>query len=479
MSAPKKIAVAGATGRVGRHVVDILEAQGHEVVAMSRSRGVDVITGEGLAEALAGVEAIVDAATGPSPEEQAATEFFTTAARNLQEAGERAGVERIVVVSIIGSDRFAGGYGAAKVAHEQALARRARSRRACCARRSSTSSSRSSWSGARGATSTYVPKMRTQLVAARTVAEALADLATASNGAAPAAQPILEIAGPREESLVEMATLLAARRGDAARIEAASDPDDPDRACTSRAGCCPARTPSSPARRSRQWLDEAGLRHYAASARSASPRRSSAPAIHGSATGSSARSASQRCASSAAVEQARRHAEAQRAPGRRRTPRPRARRRRGARAAASASCAPVLTPCARQRRAQRLEVGVEVEGAATAGGTARRRRRPRSCAAVVTSAVQAAAAGDVLDGRRRARRGRRRRRAASARRGSTRPRWPCPLSAARRVGAERPVGQPAEADPPAAERHALAQPVGDERALGQQRRRGCTNASGS
>ena len=96
MSTAKKIAVAGATGRVGRHVVDILEAEGHDVVAISRSRGVDVITGDGLAEALAGVEAIVDAATGPSPEEQAATEFFTTAARNLQEAGAagRRGADR-------------------------------------------------------------------------------------------------------------------------------------------------------------------------------------------------------------------------------------------------------------------------------------------------------------------------------------------------------------------------------------------------
>ena len=120
MSAPKKIAVAGATGRVGRHLVDILEAQGHDVVAMARSRGVDVITAEGLAEAVAGADAIVDAATGPSPEEHAATEFFTTAARNLHEAGQRAGVQRLVIVSIIGSDRFSGGYGAAKVAHEQA-----------------------------------------------------------------------------------------------------------------------------------------------------------------------------------------------------------------------------------------------------------------------------------------------------------------------------------------------------------------------
>jgi len=85
---------------VGRHVVEILEAAGHEVVAASRSTGVDVITGAGLAEALAGADCVVDAATGPTPDEQAATEFFTTSARNLQELGARAGVRRIVVVSI-------------------------------------------------------------------------------------------------------------------------------------------------------------------------------------------------------------------------------------------------------------------------------------------------------------------------------------------------------------------------------------------
>jgi putative NADH-flavin reductase len=91
MSAGKKIAVAGATGRVGHHVVDVLAERGHEVVQVSRTHGVDVITGEGLAETLAGVECIVDTATGPSPEQQAATEFFTTAARNLQEAGQGRG----------------------------------------------------------------------------------------------------------------------------------------------------------------------------------------------------------------------------------------------------------------------------------------------------------------------------------------------------------------------------------------------------
>ena len=91
MHGQRKIAVVGATGRVGHHVVDVLEARGHDVVRISRTDGVDVVTGAGLPEALSGVESVIDAATGASPEQQAATEFFTAAARNLQQAGDRAG----------------------------------------------------------------------------------------------------------------------------------------------------------------------------------------------------------------------------------------------------------------------------------------------------------------------------------------------------------------------------------------------------
>jgi uncharacterized protein YbjT (DUF2867 family) len=222
MSQDSKIAVAGATGRVGRHVADVLTERGHDVVPISRSHGVDIITGEGLAEALAGVACIVDAATGPSPEQQAATEFFTTAARNLQTAGEAAGVQRIVVVSIIGTDRLRGGYGIAKVAHEQAtLAGPVPARVVRAAQFHEFVEQLVQW-GTRDGVST-VPKMRTQLVAARTVGEALADLAVDPD-AVPG--PTLEVAGPREESLVEMAELLVARRGDSLRIEAVSDPVD-------------------------------------------------------------------------------------------------------------------------------------------------------------------------------------------------------------------------------------------------------------
>ena len=110
----QKIAVTGATGRVGSHLVEILEQRGHDVVPIARSTGVDVVTGEGLDEALAGAEIIIDTATGPSPDQAAATAFFTASASNLQRAGAAAGAKRIVVVSIIGIDRFQGGYNAAR-----------------------------------------------------------------------------------------------------------------------------------------------------------------------------------------------------------------------------------------------------------------------------------------------------------------------------------------------------------------------------
>jgi len=225
-----KIAVVGATGRVGRHVVDVLRVGGHDVVEIARSKGVDVITGNGLAEALAGVECVIDAASGPSPEQKAATEFFTTATRNLQHAGTRARVARMVVVSIIGIDRFTGGYTAAKVVHEKAMLSGSIPVRVLrAAQFHEFVATLVDW-GRQGDVS-YLPRMRTQLVAARTVAEALADLAVDGSGRAGAAgAKILEIAGPRPESLVEAATKLIARRGDRLRIEGVSNPADPDHA---------------------------------------------------------------------------------------------------------------------------------------------------------------------------------------------------------------------------------------------------------
>jgi uncharacterized protein YbjT (DUF2867 family) len=225
-----KIAVAGATGRVGRHVVDVLEAGKHEVVAMSRAHGVDVISGKGLAQALTGVEAVIDVASGPSPEQDPATKFFTTASRNLQRAGNEARVQRMIVISIIGVDRFTAGYMAAKVAHEKAMLDGpvpVRILRA--AQLHEFVETLMQW-GRKGDVS-YMPKMRTQLVAARTVAEVLVTLATdPTSASASASEPPLEIGGPKAEDLVDAARRLVARRGDPVRIEGAVNPGDPDSA---------------------------------------------------------------------------------------------------------------------------------------------------------------------------------------------------------------------------------------------------------
>jgi uncharacterized protein YbjT (DUF2867 family) len=258
MQGMRKIAVAGATGRAGRHAVETLEKRGHEVVSMSRTTGVDVITGDGLADALTGADCVVDATTGPSPEEAAATEFFTTAARNLHEAGTAAGVRRMVIVSIIGCDRFSAGYMAAKLAHERAALEGpipARILRA--AQFHEFVGQLLDWGRQNGVS--YVSKMRTQLVAARTVGEVLADLATAPDeelGFGESAA-IAEVAGPRVETLVEMARLVAARRGDPPRVEERSDPADPDRELLANGGLLPGPSAILRGPMFEEWLDSA------------------------------------------------------------------------------------------------------------------------------------------------------------------------------------------------------------------------------
>jgi uncharacterized protein YbjT (DUF2867 family) len=254
MEKTKKIAVAGATGRVGRHVVDLLETGGHEVVPISRSEGVNVITADGLAEALVGVDWVIDAATGPSPDQEAATEFFTAAARNLQEYGERAGVRRIVVVSIIGTDRFTTGYAAAKIAHE--LAMQSGPIPAFVLRAAQFHEfvpQLLEW-GRQGDVS-YVPATRFQPVAARTVAQALADMANGSAATTDTSASISEIAGPREERLADVARLLAAKRHGPVRVEEVSNPADPDHALYETGALLPGPAATLAGPTFAEWLD--------------------------------------------------------------------------------------------------------------------------------------------------------------------------------------------------------------------------------
>jgi uncharacterized protein YbjT (DUF2867 family) len=223
MNAQRKFAVAGGTGRVGRHAVAALEAAGHEVVTIARSTGVDVITGEGLAQALAGVEVIVDTSTQPTPDEKAATDFFKTSTHNLMTTGAAAGVQRMVVVSIVGADRFGGGYGAAVVEHERlAMAGPIPATVLRATQFHEFVPELMDW-GRRGDV-IQIPEMRTQLIAAQAAGAELADMALD-----PSIEPgtIRQVAGPRVEKLVDAARLVAERRGESTPIEEVFDPGDP------------------------------------------------------------------------------------------------------------------------------------------------------------------------------------------------------------------------------------------------------------
>jgi uncharacterized protein YbjT (DUF2867 family) len=117
-----KIVVIGGTGLIGTKLVNKLRQSGHEVVAASPASGVNTITREGLAEALAGAQVVVDVANSPSFEDKAVLEFFETSGRNLLAAEAAAGVGHHVALSVVGSDRLPdSGYLRAKMAQENLI----------------------------------------------------------------------------------------------------------------------------------------------------------------------------------------------------------------------------------------------------------------------------------------------------------------------------------------------------------------------
>lgn len=104
-----RIAVAGATGNIGARTVSALERDGHDVVPISRSLGVDLLTGDGLDAALGGMDAVVDAVSSPPVDPDETRRYFATATSNLLAAEQRAGVRHHVLLSIVGIDRMDGG----------------------------------------------------------------------------------------------------------------------------------------------------------------------------------------------------------------------------------------------------------------------------------------------------------------------------------------------------------------------------------
>jgi uncharacterized protein YbjT (DUF2867 family) len=117
-----KIVVIGGTGLIGSKTVPILRQAGHEVVAASPNSGVNTITGEGLAKAVAGAGVVIDLANSPSFEDKAVLAFFQTSGRNVHAAEAAAGVRHHVALSIVGTDRTPdNGYFRAKVAQEKLI----------------------------------------------------------------------------------------------------------------------------------------------------------------------------------------------------------------------------------------------------------------------------------------------------------------------------------------------------------------------
>ena len=208
-----KVVVIGGSGRIGSNVVNRLRQQGHEVVAASPNSGVNTVTGEGLAEALAGARVVVDVANSPSFEDEAALEFFETSGRNLLAAEAAAGVEHHLALSVVGTDRLQeSGYFRAKKVQEDLIK----------STKIPYTILRSTQffefidgiikAGADGDVIRLSPAL-VQPIASDDVAAALADLAVG-----PPANGVVEVAGPEPFPLDKLARKVLAKNGDRRQV---------------------------------------------------------------------------------------------------------------------------------------------------------------------------------------------------------------------------------------------------------------------
>src|SRR3954471_9099718 len=117
-----KIVVMGGHGLIGSKVAAKLSAQGHDVIAASRRSGVDSLTGEGLGNAVAGADVLVDAADSRLFDDEPLMHFFTTATANLLSVEQEAGVKHHVALSVVGAQIMPdSGYNTAKAAQENLI----------------------------------------------------------------------------------------------------------------------------------------------------------------------------------------------------------------------------------------------------------------------------------------------------------------------------------------------------------------------
>jgi uncharacterized protein YbjT (DUF2867 family) len=201
------IAVAGGTGIVGRHVVSIARDRGHQAMGLSRSEGVDLVTGHGLSQALEGMDTVIDVSGIQTLARKAAVDFFTAATNNLLRAGNAAGVKHHVALSIVGADKAAAGYYAGKLAQEELVSRGDIPWTILRSTQFHEFAVQVLKRSALGPLA-LVPRMATRPVAAHEVAEALVDAAEAGPQGRAA-----DLGGPRVEQLVDMVRAYAEQSG--------------------------------------------------------------------------------------------------------------------------------------------------------------------------------------------------------------------------------------------------------------------------
>ncbi|ONF96840.1 SDR family oxidoreductase [Sphingomonas jeddahensis] len=213
-----KIVVIGGTGLVGRQLVGDLAGRGHKVVAASPSSRVDSITGEGLAQAFAGAQIVVDVSNAASLAEDEVLAFFGTSATNIAAAARKAGVKHVVVLSIVGTDRLqTSGYFRGKQAQESAVAQSGVPYTIVRATQFFEFLSTIADGYTRDGVA-HLPIFAVQPVAAADVAAALADVALSEP-----VNDVTEIAGPERASVVDFVGTWLGHRDDPRAIVSDED----------------------------------------------------------------------------------------------------------------------------------------------------------------------------------------------------------------------------------------------------------------
>ncbi|APE19172.1 LysR family transcriptional regulator [Mycobacterium sp. WY10] len=212
-----RITVFGATGQIGRQVVELLTGEGHDVVAASRQSGVDVLTSDGVADAVRDAHVLVDVLNSPSYEDEPVLEFFGTATRTLVAAARTAGVGHYVALSIVGVTRLpTSGYMRAKVAQETLIEASGLPYTIVRATQFIEFADMIVASLTEGDV-VRVPDARIQPIAASEVAAHVARAAVGSPVG------IVELGGPDTISVAELAEIVLARRGEQRTVVV--DPD--------------------------------------------------------------------------------------------------------------------------------------------------------------------------------------------------------------------------------------------------------------